>query len=119
MDGCRIEALHVVEGDRRVDQEAKQAGSHQVPEGDGNEEQNGPSIGSHPRLGMGDLQVFVRFETDENERYDLQGTERRAERQDRDRGSGKVQVVKRPDDPASEENGAGEYRGRGGRGDTY
>ena len=40
----RVQALHVVEGDRRVDHEAEQAGAHHVPEGHGDEEVDRPAV---------------------------------------------------------------------------
>src|SRR3546814_8644321 len=45
MQRGQVQALHVVQRQRRVDQETEQAGTHQVPEADREEEQDGPEIG--------------------------------------------------------------------------
>ena len=49
VDGRRVEALHVVEGDRRVDEEAEDARADEVPEGDADEEADRPAVALHPR----------------------------------------------------------------------
>ena len=50
VDRRRVEALHVVEGERRVDEEAEEARADQVPERHGDEEQDRPSVACDPRL---------------------------------------------------------------------
>ena len=49
VDGRQVEALHVVEGDGRIDEEAEEAGSDQVPEGNRDEEVDGPFVVGDPR----------------------------------------------------------------------
>ena len=44
----RVQALHVVEGDRRVNHEAEQPGPDHVPEGHGDEEVDRPLVLAHP-----------------------------------------------------------------------
>jgi hypothetical protein len=64
VDGRGVEALHVVEGDGRVDEEAEEAGADEVPEGDGDEEVDGPLVGLDPGLGTGELAVLVGLPAD-------------------------------------------------------
>jgi hypothetical protein len=64
--GRRVEALHVEEGDRRVDHEAEEPGSHQVPEADRDEEVDGPAVLARPFGPTGDLQVLHRLVADQH-----------------------------------------------------
>ena len=68
----RVEALHVVQGDRRVDHEAEQPGPDHVPEGHGHEEVDRPLVPLHPRRRSRPPQVFHRIEPDEHQRHDFQ-----------------------------------------------
>ena len=49
----RVQALHVVERDRRVDEEAEQARADQIPERDGDEEVDRPLVRCHPGRARG------------------------------------------------------------------
>ena len=55
VDRRRVEALHVVERDRRVDQEAEQARADQVPEGHGDEEVDRPRYAATHGRGAGSV----------------------------------------------------------------
>ena len=48
MVGGRVQPLHVIERDGRIDQEAEQPGADQIPEQDGREEHERPMIVSAP-----------------------------------------------------------------------
>jgi hypothetical protein len=45
----RVESLHVVQGNRRVNHEAEQPGTDHVPEGDRHEEIDRPFVALNPR----------------------------------------------------------------------
>ena len=55
----RVEALHVVERDGRVDEEAEEARAHEVPEGRGHEEVDGPLVVLDPRRAARHGEVVV------------------------------------------------------------
>lgn len=44
----RVQALHVIKRDGRVDQKAEQAGTHEIPERNGDKEINRPLVGRDP-----------------------------------------------------------------------
>ena len=102
----RVEPLHVVERDRRVDQEPEDAGAHQVPERDADEEADRPAVARHPRRRRLHAAGLVRLEADQHQRDHLQRAERGADRHDRGRRAAEVQVVEGARDAGEQEQGA-------------
>ena len=100
----RVEPLHVVERDGRVDEEAEQARAHQVPEGDGHEEVDGPAVGGEPALGPRQADVLPDLEAHQHQRHHLQRAEHRPQRQHGGRRAREVQVVEGADDAAGQEH---------------
>ncbi len=112
--GRGVQALHVVERDRRVDHEAEQARADQVPERHRHEEVDRPPVPAHPRPRAGELQVVPRLEPDEEQRHHLERREDRAERQRHGGRAAEVQVVQRADDAARQEDGGRQHAGLAG-----
>ena len=110
MQRSRVEALHVIERDRRIDHKSEQSGSDHVPESDSNEVVYRPSVALHPRRESPVAQVVNCGVRHHRQRYHLQraeyGTERRCDR----RRAREVQVVAGADDPTGEENGGRKQR---------
>src|SRR5688572_28952228 len=48
MQGRQVQTLHVIERERRVDEKAKESCAHEVPESNGDEEEDRPAIATHP-----------------------------------------------------------------------
>ena len=107
----RVQALDVVERDRRVDQEAEDAGPQHVPEGDGDEEQDRPAIGRDPGRRPGEAVVVVALEAEQHQRHHLQRRDDRAQRHHRRRRAGPVEVVQGADDAAGQEDDGREQHG--------
>ncbi|MNY26256.1 hypothetical protein D3C86_1600930 [compost metagenome] len=72
MASRRVQPLHVIEGDRRIDQEAKQPRADQVPEKDGGEEAEGPVIDLFPLVLTFQLGAVIGLKANDRERHDLQ-----------------------------------------------
>ena len=108
----RVEALHVVEGDGRVNHEPEQPGPDHVPEGDGDEEVDRPLVLLHPRRQSATAAGLPSHRT----RRRTSGTTSRALNTDPQaratvRRAGEVQVVAGADDAARQED-RGRQQGR-------
>jgi len=66
MHRSRVETLHIIKGDRRVNEKAEQPGTHQVPEPYGDKEVDRPLVGLHPRPHSAESEVAVRLEADQH-----------------------------------------------------
>ena len=71
----QVQPLHVIERQRRIDQEPEQPGANHIPESDRDEEQDRPAITLHPRCRVSQLEGLIRLEADEDERHDFQRRE--------------------------------------------
>jgi methyl-accepting chemotaxis protein len=110
----RVEALHVVERDRRVDHEAEDARADEVPEGDADEEADRPAVAPHPGRGVLQAPGLEGLDADQHQRHHLERAEARADRHDRDRRAAEVEVVEGARDAAEEEERArGDHRRAG------
>ncbi len=97
----QVQSLHVVERDRRIDHEAEEAGAHEIPERNGDEEVDRPLVGADPRTvgrAAGEADVLPCFEADQDQRHDFEGAEHRSQGQYRGRCTGEVQVMECSDD---------------------
>ena len=77
-----VEALHVVQRDGRVDEEAEEACADEVPEGDGHEEVNRPLVCADPWTLSGPTRqanVLPRLEADKNQWHHFESAEDCAE----------------------------------------
>ena len=104
----QVEALHVVERHRRVDEKPEQAGADQVPETDREEEQDRPSVALHPRHGLAMPPGFMGLEPDQRQRHHFESRDARAERDHRRGGAGKIQVMEGAEDATGHEHDGGE-----------
>ncbi|ABA47752.1 hypothetical protein BURPS1710b_2803 [Burkholderia pseudomallei 1710b] len=102
--GRHVQALHVVERDRRVDREAEQARADGVPQADRDEAENRPLVRLDPRRGARLAVRLPAFEAHERERHHFTGGEHGAHRDDRRRRAGEVQVVQRAENAAEQEH---------------
>lgn len=116
MHGCGVKPLHVVKGDRRIDEESEQSGPHKVPKSNGDKIVNRPLVRRHPGTGTGKGQILIRFEADQYQRNHLQRAESGAECQNPDRRSAEVQVVERTDNPSEQKDDRGKKNRSGGCG---
>jgi hypothetical protein len=102
--GGHVQALHVVQRNRRVDREAEQAGADHVPEAHGDEAQDRPLVGSAPRARLGALVVAIGLDADQGQRHHFQRREHGADGDHRGRRAGEVEVVQRAEDAAEQED---------------
>ena len=115
MQRREVESLHVVERQRRIDEEAEQSRADHVPERDRGEEHDGPAITLHPRRCAAQLEGLIGLEADEGQRHHLERGEARPERDDRRRRSREVQVMQRAEHaPGQEHDGREQHRHRRG-----
>ena len=116
MDSRRVKSLHVVEGDRRIDEEAEQSRAHEVPERNRHKEINRPLVGSHPDLlltGPRQTDVLPGLKADQYQRNNFKRAEDRTQRQ-HDIGSAcKVKMMESSDDSARQIDNGGKQRGAG------
>src|SRR4051812_26508541 len=110
----RVDALHVVERERRIDEEAEQSCSDQIPYQNTGEECEWPLVDGLPFLLMLDLGAVVGFEPDDHQWNDLERGEYRAQRNYRDRRPAEIEVMERAEHPATEEDN-GRQQDRSGR----
>ncbi len=75
MDRRRVQTLHVVEREGRVDEEPEQAGADGVPEGNSDEEADRPAIPASERRGAFEAQGVERLEADQRERNHFERAE--------------------------------------------
>ena len=115
MVGGRVQALQVVQRDRRVDEEAEDASTEHVPEGHGDEEHQRPAHRFHPDGLVLHRPVLEGVIAQQHQRHHFQGGEHRADGRDGGGGTREVQVVERARDTADHEQHGGEQAGRGGR----
>ncbi|MNM65992.1 hypothetical protein D3C81_774590 [compost metagenome] len=113
-----IQALHIVQGHRRVDEEAEQPRTNEVPESHGHEEVNRPFVGFDPRTGSRQSQVLIGFESNQAERNDLQSAECRTEGQHPNGRAAEIEMVERADDPAEQKDDRREEYRTGGHSDS-
>jgi hypothetical protein len=95
-----IEALHIVEGNRRVDEETKQARPHQIPERYSHKKVDGPSVRRHPGARPAEGEIAIRFKAHQDQWHHFQGAEGRPQSQHSHRSAGKVEMVEGPNDTA-------------------
>ena len=107
VDGGRVQTLHVVKSDRRIDHETKDTRTDQVPERDGYEEVDRVTVLREPLSRASATIVFHRFVTHKRQRHDLECAENRTERKSDRRRACEVEMMQCPDDAAREI-----YRGR-------
>ena len=103
----KVQSLDVIKGDRRVDEESKQARSDEVPECNRKEKVDGPLVFCDPmRLlcRLRETKIVPRFIADGCWRYNLKCAEDRSEANDGGCRSGEVQVMKCADDSAGEKD---------------
>src|SRR5690606_11810177 len=90
---CCLEALHIVKCNGRIDKEAEQAGTNQVPEADRDNEIYWPSVSLDPGRCAAELQVMVSLEAHEHQRYHLQCAECCSQCNDCRRSTRKIKVM--------------------------
>lgn len=95
-----VESLHVIQRDRRVNQEPEQSRSNQIPETHSQEEIDGPFVFGRPRRHVTDAPVLPGLETHQHQRDDFQGAENRAQSEGDGRRAGEIEMVQGPDDAA-------------------
>jgi len=81
--GSEVQSLHVVQSDWRVDHEAEESSSDEIPECDGDKEVAWPSVGADPRVvscAAGESNNLPSLEPNENEWDYFQCTEHRSQR---------------------------------------
>src|SRR5690606_2928186 len=100
----RVESLHVVEGDWRINQEAENPGADEIPECDGDEAVDWPLIGLDPLGGATEIKIVVSLKTHQDQRHDLKSAEGCPERHHRRWRTGEIQMVKSPDDPSKKKD---------------
>ncbi|CAM5637632.1 hypothetical protein RLIN73S_04754 [Rhodanobacter lindaniclasticus] len=106
--------MHVVQRDRRVDQEAEQAGANEVPEAHRHEEHDRPAVARHPRRGVLFPPGVPRLQPDQRQRHHFQRREAGAQRDHRGGGAAEVQVVQGAEHAAGHEHDGGEQHAGGG-----
>ena len=104
MVGRCVEALHVIQGDRRVDHETEQARANQIPEQNRGKEHERPMIVIFPEVLSFDFRSLVRFKPDDHQRHDLQRRERGADSDNGCRRSAEIEVVECSKHTAEQEN---------------
>src|SRR5262245_51068081 len=114
MNWSCVQALHEVQGDRRIDQEPKKPCADEIPKGNRYEESDRPPICSQPFPRVRHPNVFPCFETNQHQRNDFQRAEYCSQRKYPSRHSRKVKVMKRTDDAAGKENHCREENGSRG-----
>ena len=116
MDGSKVESLNVVKGDGRIDEEAEQSGSDQIPERNGDEEIDGPLVVRNPLRFLRRLRkanVLPCFIADQRQRHNFKCTEDGAETNHRRSCTCEVKMMEGADDSAGKEDGRREERGLG------
>ncbi len=93
----RVQTLHVVECDRRVNHEAKQTRAYHIPKRHGHEKVDRPFVLGNPRLGTSDLDIVPGLESDQGQRHNLQRAEHRSQRHHRSWCSGEIEMMQRAD----------------------
>ena len=106
MDRSGIQALHVVESQRRIDEEPEQPRAHEVPERHPHEEAKGPTIAAHPGGCALHPRGLEGFQADEHQWHDLERAEARADGHDRSRSAAEVEVMKGPWDSTDQKQRA-------------
>ena len=72
MIGGRVQTLHEIERERRIDQEAENAGTDKIPEQHRRKEHEWPAIIGFPLRLSFDLGVVIGLESDYHKRHDLE-----------------------------------------------
>src|SRR5690606_23429582 len=116
MASRQVQALHVVQGDRRVDGKAQQARAYHVPETHGDKAENRPFVSLQPGSSFTALIVAIGLDTDQGQRHDFQGGEHGTNGDHRGRCAGEVQVVQGSQDTAEQEHDGLKYDGAIGSG---
>ena len=107
MDGRRIQPLHVIESNWRIDQKTEEPRSDKVPKCDRHKKINRPFVFRHPWALAAQSEIFVTFKSNQSQRHNLQSTEDRAHSQHSRRRSAEIQVVHDPENPAAQVNHGG------------
>ena len=104
--GGRVEALHVVERDGRIDQEAEEARADEIPEGHGDEEVDRPFVGRDPECcrRTGARRMFSQASKPISTSGTTSSALKTAPRPGRRRRAGEVEVMEGADDSAGEED---------------
>ena len=68
VNGCGVESLHVIKGDRWVDEETEDAGANQVPESNRDKTVDSPAVFFYPIVALVQFEVVIRFETHQYQR---------------------------------------------------
>ncbi len=90
MDGGGIDALRVVQNNRRVDEKTEHAGSDQIPECHAHKEIDGPFVGVGFSAFIDDVQVVDRFKSEQRQGHHLEGGEHGTQRDDHRGGAAPV-----------------------------
>ena len=109
----RVEPLHIIERERRIDQESEEAGADQIPDQHGREKHERPVVGLLPVEQPLVFGAAVSLEADDHQRHHFERREHAAERDHSDRRSAEIEMVERAEDAAAEEdNGCDQDRRR-------
>eukprot|EP01022_Parablepharisma_sp_SALTPOND_P004174 TRINITY_DN1187_c0_g2_i1.p1 TRINITY_DN1187_c0_g2~~TRINITY_DN1187_c0_g2_i1.p1 ORF type:complete len:839 (+),score=292.08 TRINITY_DN1187_c0_g2_i1:14101-16617(+) len=116
---CHVQTLHVVQRGRRIDGKAQHARTHRVPETDGDEAQDRPPVGLHPRRSLGAAIGLQGLQADHGQGHHFEGGEHRPYGDHRGRRAGEVQVMQGAQDAAEEEDDGLGHDGAVGRGRAH
>src|SRR5690606_34707482 len=72
---CSIQTLHIIKGNRWIDHKTEYTGTEHIPERYGYKEINRPFILFYPVGRFGKPDIFPGFNTNQDQRYNLQGAE--------------------------------------------
>src|SRR5688500_11495612 len=109
MDRRGVEALHVIERDRRIDHETEQPCTERIPECDRDEEVDRPIVVAHPIAGSVEPYILARLKADKEKRYDFELAENGSEGQHHGGRAREVKVVLCSNDAAAEKDGGSEH----------
>jgi len=105
MDGSRVDALDVIQDNRRIYQEPEYARPDKVPEGHGDEEIERPAIFISRPCRFYHTHVPRHFKAEQRERHHFQSGENAAEGHDGGRRSRPIHMMKRAHDAAPQVQG--------------
>src|SRR5215813_13365923 len=103
VDWGRVQALHVIKRDWRIDEETEQASTPKIPKRDCNKKVNRPFVCCNPNsllAGPCQSDMFPCLETDEYQWHDFQCTENRSEAEHYVGGPSEIKVMECADDSA-------------------